>query len=385
MSSPLAGIKVVELAGLAPVPFCGKILRDFGADVVRVDRRQSWMQDNLAAGKRSIILELGHPIDFAVFVEIIKKADVLLDPYRPGVLNRKGLSDDKLLEMNPKLVVAHLTGWGSTGPMAHLAGHDVNYLSLTGVLASLGRSDKTPPLFPQNLLADFAGGALICALGVVMALYKRQSTGRGDIIDCAMLDGTIYLSTFIFQSYNAGLLTTQRGTSLLDSGAYFYEIYACRDEKYVAVGCLEPQFFHNFLQILKRSVDSPEVSNINESTYMDKETWPAMKTVLTQVFKTKDRDEWVAIFHDNDHCVTPVLSYDEAPQHPQNIYRTNFLSSSPIIPAPAPKLRFSPASLIKSSSFVEPGEHTAEILMEYNIASALVHDVMVRNKPMEKL
>jgi alpha-methylacyl-CoA racemase len=385
MKAPLTGIKVLELAGLAPVPFCGRILHDFGAEVIRIDRDQAWVKDNLAAGKRSIQLDFNHKASLKVFEELIKQADVLLDPYRPEVLSRKGLSDDKLLTLNPRLVIAHLTGWGLTGPLAMSAGHDLNYLSLTGVLTSLGRSSESTPSFPQNLLADFAGGGLTCALGVVMALYSRTITGRGEVIDAAMLDGTIYLSSFIYQCFNTGLLTSQRGENLLDSGAFFYEVYACKDHKFLSVACIEAKFFHNFLTLLKANTDSPLKAFINEDTYLHKETWPVLKTVLRQIFLTKTREEWNPLFVDANDCVTPVLDFEEARKHPHNVARGNFLDTDQLTAAPAPKLRFSPARLTTSSPFIEPGQHSAEILKELNIDPRLAAEVLEHQQLREKL
>lgn len=349
----LEGIKVVEMAGLAPAPFCGMILADFGADVVRVDRPGGGSMDRLARGKRSVAVNLKHPAAVEAVLRIAEKADVLLEPYRPGVMERHGLGPEVVMVRNPGLVYARLTGFGQHGPFAAMAGHDINYLALSGALSMLGRRGEKP-LPPLNLLADFAAGGLTCALGIVLALFERVHSGRGQIVDAAMVDGAAYLSTFVHRT--RGLWSGERGTNLLDGGAPFYDTYRTQDGGYVSVGALEPQFYAALLAGL--GLDPAGLP-----AQMDQAHWPEMAARFTEIFAGKTRAEWAAIFDGTDACVVPVLDLDELGGHPHNRVRELLGRDEHGQPQPAPRLSRTPGRAGDASP--EVGEHTRTVLGEY--------------------
>ncbi|XP_054034683.1 alpha-methylacyl-CoA racemase [Dryobates pubescens] len=354
----LSGVRVLELAGLAPAPLCGMILADFGARVVRVDRtRSAATSDVQARGKRSLALDLKRPSGAAVLKRLCRAADVLIEPFRHGVMEKLGLGPEVLLQENPRLIYARLTGFGQTGKYAKSAGHDINYLALSGVLSKLGRKDEKP-YAPLNLLADFAGGGVMCAMGIVTALYERTKSGKGQVIDASMVEGVAYLSSFLWKSQNLGLWSRPRGENLLDSGAPFYETYQTSDGKFMAVGAIEPQFYEQFIKGL--GLDSDKIpSQLNFSD------WPEMKKKIASVFAQKTQAEWCSIFDATDACVTPVLSFDEVASHQHNKQRSSFIKNNAgeISPRPAPLLSRTPAvPSIKRDPFI--GEHTQEILLE---------------------
>src|SRR5215468_524844 len=284
--SALEGIRVVEMAGLAPAPFCGLILADFGADVVRVDRVGAGSVDQLARGKRSVAVNLKSPEGVATVLRLIERADVLLEPYRPGVMERLGLGPEVACARNPRLVYARLTGFGQDGPYANMAGHDINYIAISGALSLLGRKGEKP-LAPVNLLGDFAGGGMLCALGIALALLERGRSGKGQVVDAAMADGSAYLSTFVYKFRNAGFWRDERGTNLLDGGAPFYETYRTKDGQYMSVGAIEPQFYAALLQGL--GLDPAAMPQ-----QMDQASWAATAARFTEIFASKTRDEWCA-------------------------------------------------------------------------------------------
>ncbi|NWS84518.1 AMACR racemase, partial [Toxostoma redivivum] len=351
-----------ELAGLAPAPLCGMILADFGAKVVRVDRPSraavSAHGDVQARGKRSLALDLKRPQGAAVLRRLCRGADVLIEPFRHGVMERLGLGPEVLLQENPRLIYARLTGFGQTGKYAESAGHDINYLALSGVLSKLGRKNENP-YAPVNLLADFGGGGVMCALGIVITLFERARSGRGQVIDASMVEGVAYLSSFLWKSQKVGLWKEPRGENLLDSGAPFYEVYRTSDGKFMAVGAIEPKFYNQLIKGLGLNLDELPAQ-------MSLFGWPEMKKKFASIFAQKTQAEWCSIFDNTDACVTPVLSLDDAASHQHNKERGSFIKNNQgeTSPRPAPVLSRTPAvPSCKRDPFI--GEHTEEILLEY--------------------
>lgn len=373
---PLQGIRVLEMAGLAPAPYAGMILADFGADVVRVDRaptagsRPDPTRDYLARGKRSIGVDLKNPDGVATVLELIERCDVLLEPFRPGVMEKLGLGPDVALERNPGLVYARLTGWGQSGPYAAMAGHDIDYIAISGALSLFGRpGDK--PLPPVNLLGDFAGGGMLCALGIALALFERSRSGRGQVVDAAMVDGAAHLASFLYGFHHAGFWSADRGTNLLDTGAPFYDTYETADGGYVAVGAIEPQFYARLLEGL-------EMTGEDLPHQMDRERWGEMRERLAAAFRAKTREEWTRIFDGTDACVAPVLGLAEAASHPHNVARTLFVEgiAGKAMPGPAPRLSRTPGHGAARAPL--PGADTDEVLRELGFADTRVGDLRRR-------
>jgi len=362
----LKGLKVIELAGLAPAPVCGMILSDFGAKVIRVDKVGSGLNyDVTARGKRSIALNLKKPEGVEILRTLCGSADVLIEPFRPGVMERLGLGPDNLIKENPKLIYARLTGFGQTGPYKDMAGHDINYLGLSGVLASLGRKHENP-IAPVNLLADFAGGSFTCAMGIMAALLERSSSGQGQVIDSCMVEGAAYVGSWLFASRDMFVWGQPRGYNLLDSGAHFYETYKTKDGKYMCVGSLEPQFYKILLEKL----------NITDDVLPQFDDFDEMKVKLAKIFSEKSQDEWCKIFDGTDACVTPVLDQEEVLDHPQNKARGSFLPNG--MPRPAPLLSRTPAVASSSPNNLEFGSHTREILAEAGFTDKDIGDLLER-------
>jgi alpha-methylacyl-CoA racemase len=358
--SALDGIRVIEMAGLAPAPFCGLILADFGADVVRVDRPGAGSMDLLARGKRSVAVDLKRPEGVETVLRLADRADVLLEPYRPGVMERLGLGPAVVCGRNPRLVYARLTGFGQDGPYASMAGHDVNYIALSGALSLLGRKGEKP-LPPVNLLGDFAGGGMLCALGICLALLERGRSGAGQVVDAAMVDGAAYLSTFLYKFRNTGMWRDERGTNMLDTGAPFYETYRTRDGHYMSVGAIEPQFYAALLKGL--GLDPATMPR-----QMDQASWPATTTRFAELFAGKTRAEWCAIFDGTDACVAPVLGLGEAHEHPHNQARHLLLTDrhGKHEPAPAPRLSRTPGD--GTGALPRVGEHTHAVLADCGLS-----------------
>ncbi len=341
---PLSGIRVIEMAGLAPAPYAGMILADFGADVVRVDRSPATgsapdpTRDYLARGKRSVGLNMKDPAGVDLLLRMIEKADVIIEPFRPGVMEKLGAGPEVAMARNPRLVYARLTGWGQTGPYGPMAGHDIDYIALSGALGLCGRKGEKP-LPPVNLVGDFAGGGMLCALGVVLALFERSRSNKGQVVDAAMVDGAAHLSTFLFGLFHAGFWSTERGINLLDTGAPFYDTYRTKDDGYMAVGAIEPQFYSRLLEGLEL-----EPSSLPHQ--MDRASWGATRELFAQVFATRSRAQWEAIFDGTDACVAPILGLDEAADHPHNVARSTFIAGvgGSRMPAPAPRLSRTPGS-----------------------------------------
>lgn len=358
---PLEGVEVMEMAGLAPSPFCGMVLADFGARVTVVDRLAAGspeipnvMEKNpFDRGKRSIRLDLKSSEGAEIAREMIRRSDVLLEPYRPGVMERLGLGPETALKANPGLIYARLTGWGQSGPYAPRAGHDINYIALSGAL-SLFRRKGEPPLPPSNVLGDFAGGGLACALGILAALFARVSTGRGQVVDSAMVDGSSYLCTQFYGLLANGLMTLDIGTNMLDGGAPYYRTYETADGKYVAVGAIEGRFYSRLIQGL--GLDEKELPGQN-----DRSRWPELHSLFERIFRSRTRDEWASIFEETDACVSPVLGLDEAGRHPHNQERGLVVDRQGTAqPAPAPRLSETPAEAGEPAG--HRGADTREVL-----------------------
>ena len=372
---PLTGIKVIEMAGLAPSPYCGMLLSDFGADVVIVDRLSrggpeipNIMPKNpFDRGKRSIRVNLKTDQGVEIVRRMIRDFDVLLEPYRPGVMEALGLGPNEALELNPRLIYARLTGWGQNGPYASMAGHDINYIGLSGAL-SLFRRKGERPLPPCNLLGDFAGGGMLCAMGILLALIERSSSGKGQVVDAAMVDGAANLSVLFFGLLANHLMTLDIGSNVLDSGAHYYQTYETADGKFMAVGAIEGRFYSELLDGL--GIDSSSLPHQN-----DMQRWPEMMDLFAGVFKTKTRDEWAAVFEGKDACVAPVLDLNEVDQHPHNRERGVIIDIDGVPqPAPAPKLSRTPGKVTKAGGL--RGSDMREILMELGYPEEKIRDLL---------
>jgi alpha-methylacyl-CoA racemase len=343
---PLAGVRVVEFDAIGPVPLAAMILADFGCDVVRIGRAgraPSPSADGpiLGRGRRCITLDLKSAADRDIALAIIARADVVLEGNRPGVMERLGLGPEACLAANPKLVYGRMTGWGQTGPLAQTAGHDINYIALTGVLHAIGGADRPVP--PLNLVGDYGGGSMLLALGVTAALVSARATGTGQVVDAAMTDGSALLMSMFYAMHGAGYWRDTREANLLDGGAPFYRTYACADGGHVAVGAIEPAFFAALLAGL--GLDATEIDQ------GDRSTWPALASRFAARFAERSRDDWAAVFGGTDACVTPVLSLAEAPDHPHNHARATFAApSGPMQPMPAPRFSATPAAITPTAN-----------------------------------
>ncbi|ENN78438.1 alpha-methylacyl-CoA racemase [Dendroctonus ponderosae] len=347
----LNGIKVVEFAGLAPAPFCGMVLADFGASVIRIDKTGPPAQfDFLDNGKKSVSLNLKSPEGVKVVRRLIQRSDVLIEPFRAGVMEKLGLGPKVLMADNPRLVYARLTGFGQKGALAKHAGHDINFLALSGLLSLFGRKGQSPT-FPVNLAADFGGGGLICALGIALALLERHKSGKGQIVDCSMTHGVAYLGSFLYRSQGSTLLWgNERGANLLDSGASCYDVYKTKDQKYMAVAAVEPQFYSQLLRQLNITEE--------EAPQMD---YATSRALFERAFLQKTQKQWCEVFDQVDACVTPVLDLDEAPLHPHNREQGAFSGPAP---NPAPQLSRTPAQSHAHLRSPKIGEHTVEVLSD---------------------
>lgn len=342
MAGPLAGMKVIEMVGLGPGPFCSMMFADMGAEVIRIDRPgrgdpEGARFDVLARGRRSVALNLKQPGAAEVLLELIDQADVLIEGFRPGVMEKMGLGPDVCLARRPSLVYGRMTGWGQSGPLASAAGHDLNYISLTGALHAMGRAD-TPPAPPLNLVGDFGGGAMMLAFGILAAVYESRHSGEGQVVDAAMTDGAALLSAMMYGMKAAGKWSNQRYANMLDGGAHFYDTYACADGKYLSIGSIEPQFYAELRQ--RCGIEDPAFD-----AQHDPRSWPALKEKLTELFKTRTRDQWCELMEGTDVCFAPVLDWDEAPRHPHNRARGTFIEVDGVTqPGPAPRFSRTPAA-----------------------------------------
>ncbi len=364
---PLEGVRVVELQGIGPGPFCGMMLADMGAEIIRIDRAGSVGQaanqtDILARGRKSIGVDLKHSDGVETVLKLIETADILIEGFRPGVTERLGLGPTVCFARNPRLVYGRMTGWGQTGSMAPVAGHDINYISLSGALHAIGEKDRNP-VPPLNLVGDFGGGGMLLAFGIAAALFETQKSGKGQVIDAAMTDGSALLMNAVFGIMNTGHWHHERGTNLLDGGAHFYGTYATQDAKYVSIGSIEPQFYALLLE--KTGLDKDE----SLPRQMSREDWPQLRDKLEAIFLTKTRDEWDAIMLGTDICYAPVLNFDEAYHHPHNVERATFVESVGIKQA-APAPRFSRTAVELPTPSVAPGAQTQEILENLGMSAS---------------
>jgi alpha-methylacyl-CoA racemase len=358
---PLSGITVIEIAGIGPGPYCGMMLADMGADVIRIDRAGSVQggdperppADFLARGRRSVGVDLKSPDGVEVVLSLVEKADALIEGFRPGVTERLGIGPDDCLARNPRLVYGRMTGWGQEGPYASTAGHDINYISLAGTLDPIGRAGQ-PPTPPINLVGDFGGGGLLLAFGIVAGLLEARASGQGQVIDAAMVDGAASLMTMTHSLRAMGIWNDERGTNMLDTGAHFYDVYETSDGRYVSIGSIEPQFYAELLRLTGlEGEDLP--------WQQDRSQWPAMKERLAAIFRTKTRDEWCEVMEGTDVCFAPVLSIPEAYAHPHNVARGTFVEVAGLRqPGPAP--RFSRTAPEVSAPPAHAGQHTDEVL-----------------------
>jgi alpha-methylacyl-CoA racemase len=360
---PLQGVKIVELAGIGPGPFAGMLLSDMGADVLRIDRAQQVTgdfskpnRDSMYRGRRSVGVDLKHPEGVETVLRLVETADALFEGFRPGVTERLGLGPDVCLARNPKLVYGRMTGWGQDGPYAQAAGHDINYIALAGALAHFGRegSKPTPPI---NLVGDFGGGGMFLAFGIVCGILEAQRSGRGQVIDAAMVDGSAILMSMMWGLKAIGFWDEAMGVNVLDSGAPFYDTYETKDGKFVSLGSLEPQFYAELVNRLG-------LADAGLPAQMDRAGWPELRERFTALFKTKTRDEWSAILEHSDACFAPVLTMSEAVAHPHIKARGTVINRDGVDqPAPAPRFSRTPGEVARDAPW--PGQHTDEALAEW--------------------
>ncbi len=364
----LSGYRIIELAGIGPGPMCAMLLSDMGAEVARIDRladaglgiSAETKFNFLNRGRRSIALDLKQPEAIETLLKMVERADALIEGFRPGVTERLGLGPDVCLKHNPRLVYGRMTGWGQEGPLAQAAGHDINYIALSGALGSIGRRGEAP-VPPLNLVGDFGGGALFLALGVVAGLLEAQKSGKGQVVDAAMVDGAASLMTAIYGIRAAGIWSDKRGDNILDTGAHYYDVYETKDGEYISIGSIEPKFYEELLVL--SGLKNEELPRQN-----DRAKWPAMKERVRALFKTKTRDQWCKIMEGSDVCFAPVLSMDEAPEHPHNRHRGTFVESGGVRqPGPAPRFSRTPSEIQRPPA--RPGEHTEEALSDWGFSA----------------
>jgi alpha-methylacyl-CoA racemase len=366
-TGPLAGVRVVELVGIGPGPFAGMLLADLGADVIRVDRPGgNAMQvsqpekDILSRGRPSVAVNIKDPRGVEVVLQLVEKADVLIEGFRPGVTERLGLGPEDCFARNPQLVYGRMTGWGQTGPLAHTAGHDINYISVAGALDTMGRAGG-PPQIPLNLLGDFAGGSMYLVTGVLAALLHAKTSGKGQVVDAAITDGVAHLLAMPIGMMQVGSWNAERGTNLLDSGVPIYDVYETSDGRWMSVGGLEPQFWVAMEQVLQAAVPG-----ISLPDRYDPSQWDALRKVLEETFLGKTQAEWTALFDGTESCVAPVVPIDEAAAHPHNVARGTYVEHEGLVqPAPAPRFSETPANL--TTAPVKAGTNTAEALAAWGI------------------
>ena len=378
-TGPLRGVRVVELAGIGPGPHAAMLLADLGADVIRIDRPEGTPtvtareHDVLTRGRPSVAMDLKDPRAVAIVLDLVEHADVLLEGMRPGVAERLGLGPEDCHARNPRLVYGRMTGWGQDGPWASVAGHDLNYIAVSGMLHGLGRADG-PPVFPANLLGDFGGGSVYLVVGVLAALLEARTGGSGQVVDAAIVDGSAHLGAMLAGMLAGGGWRERRGENLLDSGAPFYDVYETADGRHMAVGALEPQFYAALLDGLGLAGTAPDRD--------DPAQWPALRETLTARFKERTQAEWAAVFDGTDACCTPVLPPSEAVRHPQLRHRTTYVERAGTVqPAPAPRFSRTPATL--STPPTQPGEHSRAALTAWGIrdVESLIADGVVTQHP----
>ncbi|WP_433189928.1 CaiB/BaiF CoA transferase family protein [Actinoallomurus sp. CA-150999] len=356
---PLAGIRVVELAGLGPAPYCAMLLADLGADVVRVDRPglpadPPWPV--LGRGRRSVVVDLKNEAGADALLALIDRADVLLEPYRPGVAERLGIGPEICLSRNPALVYGRMTGWGQAGPWSRMAGHDIDYIAVTGALHAIGR-EGGPPQPPLNLLGDFGGGSMFLLVGVLATLWERERSGQGQVIDASIVDGTASLTAFVHGVRAAGMWRDERGVNPLDTGAPYYDVYETADGEWMAVGAIEPRFFAELVRLL--ALDDPPPQD-------DRSRWPELRAALAAAFRRRTREEWTKVFAGTDACVAPILSFAEAADHPQLAARGTLVTRDGVLqPAPAPRFSRTPGRIGPAAPAA--GAHSREVFEDWGV------------------
>jgi alpha-methylacyl-CoA racemase len=367
---PLSGYRIIEIAGIGPGPFAAMMLADMGAEVIRVERAQSvkgaapatahW--DTLLRGRKNIAIDLKNPQGVEALLQLVEKADAIIEGFRPGVMERLGIGPTECAKRNPKIVFGRMTGWGQDGPYAPLAGHDINYIALAGALAHFSRAGEAP-VPPLNMVGDFGGGGMFLAFGVVCALLETQKSGKGQVIDAAMIDGSATLMSMFWAMKSIGMFNENApGTNLLDTGAHFYDVFQCQDDKYISIGSIEPQFYALLLEKTGLTNDPAFAKQ------MDPSQWPMLKTKLQDVIKQKTQAQWCAIMEGTDVCFAPVLTMTQATQHPHHIARNTFINIAGVTqPAPAP--RFSRTSPETPTPPAHAGQHSAQILNEWGISN----------------
>lgn len=359
---PLAGVKVVEFAGIGPGPFCCMLLADMGADVLRIDRAVNVGRDpidpkfnTLLRGRKNLALDLKNPDGVAAALKLCDQADILIEGFRPGVMERLGLGPDVVMGRNPKLVYGRMTGWGQDGPIAHTAGHDINYIALTGALQAIGTKDTPVP--PLNLIGDFGGGALYMAMGALAAYIEAQRSGQGQVVDCAMVEGAASLMTAAYGYLAQGVFKEERQSNRLDGGCHHYGVYETSDGEHIAIGSNEPQFY-------KLMLESVGLGDADLPAQTDRAAWPRMREMLAEIFRTKTREEWTALLEQKDVCYAPVLRMSEAMAHPHNVARGTFVDVDGV-PQPGPAPRFARTASGVARGTAHAGEHSAEALAEW--------------------
>jgi alpha-methylacyl-CoA racemase len=368
---PLAGVRVVEFAGLGPAPFCGMLMSDLGADVVRIDRkdaRPAAPHQVTHRGRRSVALDLKRPEAVALCLDLFSRAEIVFEGFRPGVMERLGLGPDVAFKRNAKLVYGRMTGWGQTGPLAQAAGHDINYIAISGALHAIGTRERPVP--PLNLVGDFGGGALYLAFGLLAALTHARATGQGQVVDAAMCDGAASLMSYFYGFRAEGTHTRERGANRLDGGAPFYDVYRCSDGEWIALGSIEPQFY----QLLR---DKAGLSDPAFDAQMDRKRWPELKDKLARVIAAKTRAEWCAIMDGTDVCFAPVLEMDEAPSYPHNAERGVFVTVEGVVqPSPAPRFALTPGAV--QSPPPQIGEHNTTALRDWGLPQTRVDELKAK-------
>jgi alpha-methylacyl-CoA racemase len=362
---PLSSVRVVEFAGIGPGPFCGMLLADMGADVLRIDRRDAKPAKRhqvTQRGRRSLALDLKNPAAAALCLELVERADIMFEGYRPGVMERLGLGPDVALSRNPSLVYGRMTGWGQTGPLAHSAGHDINYIAISGALHAIGTSAR--PVVPLNLIGDYGGGALYLAMGLLAALVHARCTGQGQVVDAAICDGAASLMSYFYGLRAEGSQRRERASNMLDSGAPFYEVYRCSDGEWIALGAIEPQFYAILLEKLG-------LEHEGLAKQMERDGWPSDKERIAAVIARKSRAEWCAILEGSDACFAPVLEMDEAPAHHHHRARKTFVDLAGVVqPAPAPRFSSTPGAIQGPPPTI--GQHNLSALRDWGLSEELI-------------
>lgn len=368
MAGPLEGVKVIEMAGLGPAPFAAMVLADLGAEVICIDRpvrasaaeaksESKQSAEVLRRGKKSVALDMKQPASVEAVLQLIEKSDVLLEGFRPGVMERLGLSPEVCHARQPRLVYGRMTGWGQTGPLSHAAGHDLNYIALSGALHAIGPKDQ--PAVPLNLVGDFGGGAMLLIAGVLSGVIQARSTGRGQVVDTAMTDGSALLMSMMYGFMAAGDWKDQRASNMLDGGAHFYGTYRCADDKWVAIGSIEPQFYALL-------VEKSGIGPVDMSTQRNPDTWPDMRKRFEQIFAQRTRAQWCEIMEGTDVCFAPIMGMREAPDHPHNQARKTFCEVDGVLqPSPAPRFSVTPPAIAHGP--VKTGTHTTEVLRQLGL------------------